>query len=341
MLALLVLSALLAAPAAAHEPVHGVTVSCPTWGWEWGSDEMVDTLDVLQGLGVEWISIHPYARIDRSGHVGARELDPQRPPAWLTRPIEEAHARGMKVMIKPHLAYWGSGFSWRGDIAFDDPAARDRFFSEYQAWVTGLASVSAAADAFVVGTELDATLAEEERWREVVASVRTVFPGHLTYAANWDRFESVPFWDALDAVGVQAYFPIAPDVRPEALDAATLDRGWEPWLVRLRGIARRTGKPVVFTELGYDRSPHAARVPWEPGAGDPALGARVQELALEAAFRAIEREPDVVGAFLWKWFPGEVEHGDFRMSEVRIRERIQRAWGGAPAVVGSRAGGTE
>lgn len=325
--------------AATHERVRGVTVSCPTWGWEWGSDEMVQTLDLLAGLGVDWVSIHPYARIHRDGRVPYRSLDPA--PEWLTRPVREAHARGMKVMIKPHLAYWGSGFSWRGAIAFADLEAWARFFAAYTGWVRDLARVTAAADAFVVGTELDRTVSHDEAWREVVAQVRSVHGGKLTYGANWDAFEDVPFWDTLDAVGVQAYFPVAKGVAPEQVDADGLDRGWDPWLARLRSLSERTGKPVVFTELGYDCSPYAADAPWDPPEGDVAMGARVQERALDAAFRAIDREPCLVGAFLWKWFPGEVARGDFRLSEPRMQERIRRAWGSPPTVVGSPAGGSE
>lgn len=239
--------------AAAHEPVRGVTVSCPTWGWEWGSDEMVDTLDLLAGLGVDWVSIHPYARIHQDGRVPYRPLEPA--PEWLTRPVREAQARGMKVMIKPHLAYWGSGFSWRGEIAFAAPDAWARFFGEYTEWVRDLARVTAAADAFVVGTELDRTVSHEEPWREVVAQVRSVHGGKLTYGANWDGFEDVPFWDALDAVGVQAYFPVAKGVAPEQVDAAQLDRGWDPWLARLRAVSERTGKPACSPSWATTAAP--------------------------------------------------------------------------------------
>jgi len=304
--------------------VHGMTISCPTWGWEWGSDEMATSLTTLDQLGVNWVSIHPYARIRADGTVEARPIDPDDPPEWLARPIREAHARGQQILIKPHLAYWGSPFSWRGDIRFDDPRAVERFFRTYRAWIVQIAAATRQADAFAVGTELDGLLEHEAAWRGVVASVRDVHPGHLTYAANWDHFEAVPFWDDLDAVGVQAYFPILDDGEP--VTAAALDRGWDRWLGKLRVVHERTGKPVVFTELGYDRSPHAASKPWASG-GWLAGGDAVQEAALEAALRAIDREPSVVGAFLWKWFPGERAHGDFRMSEPRLRALIARRWG--------------
>jgi hypothetical protein len=42
--------------------------------------------------------------------------------------------------------------------------------------------------------------------------------------------------------------------------------------------------------------------------------------------RALEREPAVVGAFLWKWMPGELPVGNFRMSSPPLREVIRSAW---------------
>lgn len=303
--------------------VRGMTVSTPTWGREWGTAEMAATLDVLRGDGMNWVSIHPYAGITRAGEVRFRAVDPADPPEWLALPIREAHARGMKVMVTPHLAHWGSGFGWRGEIAFPDPAARERFFREYTAWVVTLAKAVPDADAFVVGSELDATVAGDGvEWRAVIGAVRSAYAGPLTYAANWDAFEQIPFWDALDAVGVQAYFPLA--AAPTA-DPQVLDTGWSAALARVRSVHAATGKHVVFTELGYDAGPDAPVRPWESGSGG-LEGASVQQACLRAALRAVEREPAVVGAFLWKWMPGEAPVGDFRMSAPENRRIIREAW---------------
>ncbi|MEQ1772025.1 MAG: hypothetical protein ABL879_19580, partial [Devosia sp.] len=85
-------------------------------------------------------------------------------------------------------------------------------------------------------------------------------------------------------------------------DDAALDAGWDRIDARLRAFHAATGKYVVFTELGYDAGPTAASRPWETGAGTEA-GQALQQACLRAALRAIDREPVVVGAFLWKWFP--------------------------------------
>ena len=63
-----------------------------------------------------------------------------------------------------------------------------------------------------MGTELDRLTGHQEEWRRIIAEVREVTAARLTFASNWTHFENVPFWDALDAVGVQAYFPLSEEM---------------------------------------------------------------------------------------------------------------------------------
>ncbi|MFT5291999.1 MAG: hypothetical protein ACI8QS_000867 [Planctomycetota bacterium] len=339
------------APASEAELVRGVTISCQTWGKEWGSEGFRRELLDLRGLGANWIAIHPYARIDGSGKVSWRDMDSEEAPRWLTGPIADAHDLGMQLMVKPHLAYWGSPFSWRGAIEFSEPEARTRFWKDYRRWILELARATTGADAFVVGTELDLLLGDESQWRALIADVREVTDAKLTYAANWTDFERVPFWDALDAIGVQAYFPLvvlppesgagdgsdlaeAPSVpaRGALPDVETLRAGWTRALRPLRSIHNQTGKPVIFTELGYDCSLLAALEPWkdegaprEVRAEAEVLQERCYNLALEVL---AEEQAWLRGAFLWKWFVGEPWRGDtsFYVDRAPLRAIMRSHW---------------
>jgi hypothetical protein len=125
---------------------------------------------------------------------------------------------------------------------------------------------------------------------------------------------------------VQAYFPLVTRESPGAVPSdAELDAGWSRWLARLRRLSAATGKPVVFTEVGYDRSPWAALEPWRP-APDPAAEP-LQLAALRSAMRAMDSEPVVVGGFLWKWFPGARMPRDFAMQAPGPRAVIAESWG--------------
>jgi hypothetical protein len=309
-----------------HSVVRGMTISCPGAGRIWGSDLMVDAMRDLKGLGVNWITIHPYAAIRGDGTVGGGGMGRMyRSPSWLTRPIEEAHRLGLKIMIKPHIAYWGSPFSWRGEISFQTDAQWRRFFETYEGWITFVARLTRDADAFVVGTELDRTVHREEEWRRIIHAVRRNTTAPLTYSAGWDRFEQVSFWDALDAIGVQAYFPL---VEHERLPTQReLDGAWAELVGRLERYGAAHGRDVIFGELGYNHSSLAAVRPWDYAQGGEHAG-EIQRRCLVAALKAIEASDAIAGAFLWKWFPGgESRHRrNFLKSTPAMREIISEFW---------------
>ncbi len=310
------------APAAA-EKIRGVVISTHTSGHEWGSDAIATTIEDIRAVGAGWVSTHPYAGIRADGTVRFRDFDPENPPAHIVRPIREAHRLGLKILIKPHLAYWGSPFRWRGEIEFETPEQWERFFDDYERWIVKLARACREADGFVIGTELDRTLGHERRWRRIVARVRKATPVPLTYAANWSDYRTVPFWDALDTIGIQAYFPISDGDAP---DTAALERGWRRRMAELAEYSRSERRPVLFTELGYNRSLDAARRPWEARVDGPEAEA-LQEACLRVALRAIEAEPAVAGVFLWKWFPNPHPVGrNFQLATPQLKQTIAEVW---------------
>jgi len=304
--------------------MHGMTVTCPRAGQIWGSGAMRSTLDRLAALGVDWVAIHPYAWIGRDGEVTFR---PAADAGYLHRAVALAHDAGMALFWKPHLGYWGS-FAWRGDIAFgDDEAAWRRFFDSYRAFIVDQARFAARAHVplFAVGVELEATMHREADWRRVIAAVRAVYPGRLIYAANWDGIARVPFWDALDLIGVQAYFPLSEAAAPSPSD---LIGGWQRHLEPLRRLsARHGGKRVVFTEIGYNRSVLAARQPWDDQVQDSAAGRALRRKLIEVALAVTEHDPLFAGLFWWKWMPGSARGSNFSMRDAEALEALGRAWG--------------
>ncbi len=304
--------------------MRGMTVSCQGAGRIWGTDLFAGELDRLKEMGINSITIHPYARIHGDGTVSWRRWDPANPPEYIVRPIREAHQRGMRIMIKPHLAYWGSPFSWRGAIKFEDPEAKRRFYTTYKQWVVALALITRDADLFVVGTELKHKIADNANWREIIEAVRKVSPALLTYAANWDTFDLVPFWDALDFIGIQGYFPVTDRVDP---DETALLTGWQQILSRLKAVNRATHRPVIYTEFGYNKSLTTAARPWEYRQDHQEKAEALQARCLEVGLRVLEKECKwFYGAFLWKWFAGPAPHANFHLDTPILRSVIERTW---------------
>ncbi len=210
--------------------------------------------------------------------------------ATLRRTIRQARARGMRVglMLIVGLQERAAG-EWRGRI---DPSDRDAWFASYESHLNALATIARAEGVgrLVIGSELNGLERHTERWRSLAASARERFDGELLYSANWDRYAQVPFWDAVDTIGVSAYFRVDGPDGPRA--------AWDRELAALERFA--AGKPVVLTEVGYPAHADAARYPWDEtraAALDPALQASL----LGAFCDAYEARPGA-GYVVWNWF---------------------------------------
>ena len=313
------------------EPIHGMTVSSQRGNEDWARPEVATAFDELKTLGVNAVAIHPYAQVTEDGHVRFEPLDNPE-PAYLVRPLESARERRLGVMVIPHLAYWGTKFAWRGEINFDSDEEWRSFFDDYQRWIVGVARVAQAhgAGLFCVGLEFTHAQRYEARWRELIAAVREVYGGKLTYGGNWDSYGQVGFYDDLDYIGVLAYFPLARTPDPSEEDILT---GWEQHLANLRALSRRLGdKPVLFVEIGYNESDRAASDPWNFEKGGP-RAAEVQGRCVDAALRLGEQEHArglLAGMFWWKWFPPMANEPEenFDLRVPGVRARLAKGWAG-------------
>jgi len=305
--------------------MRGVVVSCPRAGQVWGSPDMENTLEELKSLGVGWISIHPYAGLGKDGSIRFRRAGET---PYLAKAAELAKAMDMKLFLKPHLAYWGS-FEWRGAIDFGtDDEAWGRFFDGYRDFIVDQARFAEThrLPLLSVGVEYERTTRFESRWRQIIASVRRVYSGRITYASNWDSMNKVPFWDALDYIGIHAYFPLSDQGKP---DRQELLLAWEGPLQQLSELSRKHGgKPVIFAEIGYPRSPMAAQQPWVAGNDDTPTVRALRKTLIEVALLKIESTPFVSGMFWWKWIPGNNRWDrDFSMKDPEAREPLTQRWG--------------
>ncbi|MCB1051578.1 MAG: hypothetical protein H6510_11300 [Acidobacteria bacterium] len=306
-------------------PINGVIISCQTYGREWASPGFAQELTDLKKLGVNTVSIHPYAGLARDGQV--RTYD-KGVPDFVTLPQATSRQAGMRFVMKPHLAYWRSGFSWRGEIRFSGEDLK-RFQNSYRSFIFALAEASPDVDYFIIGTEIEQLTGTEHRayWLDLINGVRQRTQAKIGYGANWDRLDWVSFWDAVDFIGVQAYFPVSEHANPQRAD---LEAGWDRILEQVDNFRTRYRRPVLFTELGYNCSVDAAREPWtyHESWGDkrPAAEA-LQALCYDVALSKIQKHGDGLwGCLLWKWFVGDGRGENFLLNTPTIRQVIQKNW---------------
>lgn len=243
-------------------------------------------LDELKQLGVDSIAVVPYG-IYRQGEstisLGRESTDE---PLYSAL-IRLAHARGIHVMLKPQL--WVMPGMFPGAIRIADDAQRKAWFSSYRTFILHWAAIAerAHADLFVVGTELEHLSTYEQPWREIVRDVRTSYHGRITYAANHGPdFEKLTWWDALDYIGLNEYYPL-----DDSLD-------FTPIIARVSAIQQRYAKPVILTEVGFSSVATAHREPWS----EPALPVDLehQRRCYEALLKAFWPQPWFAGMYWWK-----------------------------------------
>jgi glycosyl hydrolase family 113 len=264
--------------------------------------------DDLRAHGVTWISQTPFgwqARVDEptfriitDGHVYWGERD-----SGLAETARLARARGIRTLLKPHL--WlrdRANGQWEGKIAMTNEADWQRWFARYEEFIVHYAELAEALglEGLCVGAELEGTSARTEDWRRVIAAVRRVYHGRLTYAANWSgEFERIEFWDDLDWIGIQAYFPLSSQAEASVDE---LVAGWAPHVARIEAVQKRFARPVLFTEIGYKAAARATVEPWTWTTTDR-YDEGEQARAYEAAFRVLWGKPWCAGMYWWKWFP--------------------------------------
>jgi hypothetical protein len=263
---------------------HGVCLA-HAWGFGeagYGSATAQKTLERLKKLGVDAVSLTPFGfmtspssdTVHLIGEFRGGETDSR-----VAAMARQAHAAGMRVMLKPHI--WLHGGSWCGALTLPDDAAWARWFESYRAFIVHYAKLAEAEkiESLTLGVELkSATVRERGKWQSIIAEVRAAYHGTLVYAANWDEAEHVVFWDLVDQVGVDEYDPA----------------DWKTVLARLGALAARTKKPIVITEVGYDAK----------------LGVEKQAQALRAALAALGSASFVRGVYVWKWFTDSGVHDD-------------------------------
>jgi len=262
----------------------------------YASPEVEADLDRLVALGSNTVVLVPTWYMERADSNRIEPDDSKTPDdAGLSQVIASARAAGLKVMLKPHVDVLDGTF--RGDIQPSDPEAWFRSFGSFVGRYADIAA-SGGAELFAVGTELKSLSTDTEAWNSLIDAVRKRFPGEITYAANWDEVWQVQFWDRLDMIGVDAYFPLSQEGErptPESLASA-----WQPNVDGLAALSDQWGLPVLVSEIGYPSQVGSTAHPWEVRNGDPP-DQQLQAMAYEAAFDAFSDKPWLRGILWWSW----------------------------------------
>jgi hypothetical protein len=204
--------------------------------------------------------------------------------------IRYARTLGLRVILKPTVNCTDG--TWRAHINFFDidvpcePKWQD-WFRSYAAYQKHYAAIAERekCEMFIVGCEMVQSERRSEEWREVIAGVREVYSGLVSY--NTDKYQEghVKWWDAVDVISSSGYYPIG---------------DWEAQLDRIEQVIAPYGKPFFFAEAGCPSRSGSAQVPNDWGL-EGAVSAEEQEQFYEAMFRHASKRDWVRGFGLWDW----------------------------------------
>lgn len=273
----------------------------------WDAEELKNSLSdysliYLSQLGVGHIALMAvYYQADAGSKTIYADEKKTVSDESLAHAINMIHSLGMKVMLKPHV-----------DLADEDARSNilpgDEWFSSYKDFILHYARLAAKynVELFCIGTELSNTTTSrwKEKWADIINEIRKVYKGPLTYAANWDEYETVSFWEDVDYIGMDAYFPLTKTDNPplEELVAAWNREAdiLEKWLKDAK-----LNKPIIFTEIGYDTVLGSNKQPWRilPTLAEHVESQEEQANCFESLMVALTKRDWFKGLYWWNYFP--------------------------------------
>ncbi len=214
--------------------------------------------------------------------------------------IELLHKNGIKTMVKPQIWIWKGEFT--GTLKMNSEADWKILEDSYEAFAITYAEMAQAtgSELFCIGTELkEFVQMRPDYWKKLIAKIRTVYSGKLTYAANWDEYPRVPFWQDLDYIGIDAYFPLSEEKTPSV---AQLKAGWQEHKENIKSLYGTCSMPVLFTEFGYRSTDQTAWKPWLVDRHEEPVNLIAQANATQAILEEFWPEEWFAGGYVWKWF---------------------------------------
>jgi hypothetical protein len=296
-----------------------------SWGTGALAQHWTIAINQLNAAGFREVSISPVRIVNPStGQISLGGLplsQQQQPMANIAAGVARAKELGFRVTLDPFTEYPDVGGTWRANYSPDSPEEEATFWADYQAYMVEVAELAQqyGVDAMTVGTEmkgLDDNPGNADHWNDVLTAVDAVYDGQIGYAANWDNYASSNvvnnLWShpVVDFIGIDSYFRFFGEIPsgtanaiqsfPDADFAELVASAWTNKLENeLLPFAESMGKPLVFTEVGYQHHNGTSRNPQtESGSVDTAE----QRLAFQGLLKALDGRADWFHAMhIWHW----------------------------------------
>ena len=246
---------------------------------------------MLLGTGANFIILVPNGLQDtpQSEHIDFTS-DATMTDEELIDFIKYAKSKNIRVALKP-TANCKNG-TWRAHINFFDEDVPcepkwGNWFASYTAFQLHYAAIAeqTGCDMFIAGCEMVQTERREHEWRKLIADIRKVYSGPVSY--NTDKYQehNVKWWDCVDIISFSGYYPI---------------NDWENQLDRIEKVVQKFNKPFFFAECGCMSTKDSNKVPndWSVK-GDVDLNGQADWY--HTMFSACDKRDWVGGFAIWDW----------------------------------------
>jgi hypothetical protein len=273
-------------------------------GWnryDYSTTDSNTSLANAQNVGCNWIAICVWWFQD---NINSAVIAPDYnlysvDPCSVQVAVNRCHQLGMRVMLKPMVDLSNDSSHWRGQIV---PSSA--WFTAYQGFIDYWADFATAnnCDMFCIGCELVNTDGPSwaSSWSSVANSVRAHYSGPITYAANWGDERNIPWWNDVNYIGIDAYYPLTSIDSPTPAELVTA------WTNRANSIGswRSTNWPdmnVMFTEVGYCSYAGTNITPYAGPSSSSVLDISEQNNCYMALLSVCSNYSWWKGAFWWSW----------------------------------------
>jgi hypothetical protein len=305
-------------------PFRGVSMQIQRVDWidkyEQSEDEIADVgadtvLLVVEGRQENGTSSHIYLDM---------RMTPT--PEKLAALIDHAKHRHLRVVLMPIVLLDNpKGDEWRGTLK---PDSWDDWFDSYRDMLTQFAWIAQGhgVDVMSVGSELVSAEPKLDQWTKTIAKVRETFKGNLTYSANWDHYNTVPFWDQLDLIGMNSYYTLGKG--PDA-SVGEIEGRWKKIQHDLHAFQSQVHKPLIFLEAGWCSLSNAASAPWDYTQTDLPADPDLQKRLYEGFFNVWYGDPQLGGFMIWEWPPGPADEKGYS-PKGKPAEAVLKQWMAKP-----------
>lgn len=274
------------------EFIKGITFSPFSPKGSLSSKEAKNSLkNLIEGTGANYIVLVPNAlqetpqseEIDFTSDATVSDKE-------LISMINHIHKEGLHVFLKPTVNCKNG--TWRAHINFFDEDVPcepkwSNWFASYTEFQLHFAEIAekTKCEIFSPGCEMVMPQRRSAEWRQLIAEIRKVYHGMITY--NTDKYQehNVDWWDCVDAISSSGYYP--PD-------------RWEQELDRIEAVVKKFDKPFFFAECGCMSTHGSSKAPndWTVR-GEVDLDE--QKNWYVSMFEACRKRPWIQGFCLWDW----------------------------------------